>query len=99
MKTMTEHTEDSGEPSSTAGGIASPNRNGNHLHVVKGSSTARDDQNAPEKNRDTSVLGFLKSMISGKSETTLHEALKEFVADGDGLGARQSLAPDERTLI
>lgn len=99
MKIMTEYTEDSGEPSSTAGGTAPLNRNGNHLHVVKGSSTARDDHNAPEKNRDSSVLGFLKSMIAGKSETTLHEALKEFVADGDGLGARQSLAADERTLI
>lgn len=99
MKTMTEYTEDTGEPSSTAGGTAL-HHNGNHLHVVKGSSSVREDYNAPaEKHRDASVLSFLKSMITGKHETTLHEALKEYVADGDGLGARQSLAPDERTLI
>ena len=99
MKTMTEYTEDTGEPSSTAGGTALLHRNGNHLQVVKGNSSVREDQNAlAEKTRDGSIFSFLKSMITGKPETTLHEALKEYVADGDGMGA-QSLAQNERTLI
>lgn len=101
MKNMTDKKDDTGDPSSTAGATP-PQKNGSHLQVVKGSSTSREDHNGHgEKHRDqTTFMGFLKSMISGKSETNLHEALKEFVAaDGDDNGTPPSLAPDERTLI
>ncbi len=101
MKNMTDKKDDTGEPSSTAGG-ATLEKNGNHLHVVKGGSTAREDQNGHgEKHREHApLMGFLKSLITGKTETTLHEALKEYVAsDADDNGVPPSLAADERTLI
>lgn len=94
MKNMTEQTDD---PSSPTGGTLTQ-RNA-HLHVVKGNGTARDESHGPERHRDASIIGFLKGLISGKPESSLHDALKEYVADGDSGDGPQSLAADERTLI
>ncbi len=92
---MTEQTDD---PPSPTGDIPAHHSKQN-LHVVKGSNTARDETNTPDRHRDASLMGFLKGLISGKSESSLHDALKEYVADGDTGNGPQSLAPDERTLI
>ena len=94
MKNMTEQTDDPLSP--TGGTLAQRNVN---LHVVKGNGSAREDHTAPDKHRDASLIGFLKGLISGKSESNLHDALKEYVADGDAGNGPQSLDPDERALI
>jgi len=91
---MTEQTDDPSSP--TGGALAQRNA---HLQVVKSNGTARDESPGPERHRDASIIGFLKGLISGKSESSLHDALKEYVADGDSGDGPQSLAADERTLI
>lgn len=67
-----------------------PSPDGRHLHLVR----EDDDQNHKQQ-RDHSLLGFLKSLIGGKSETHLHEALKEFVDEGDDA----PLSGQERALL
>ena len=91
MHTMTEKTETDTEPSSSTTDQAwEP-----HLHLVRQNGNGESDSAAT---RDTSLFGFLKSLIGGKSEKTLHDALKEFVTDVEGI-ENQSLDAGERALI
>jgi CBS domain containing-hemolysin-like protein len=81
-KTMTDKIDTSDDPSS----ITAP-KPGAQLHLVS---------NEPDtKPQGLSLTGFLKGLISGRSETTLHEALKEFVDEDD----TTPLTPEERHLI
>jgi magnesium and cobalt transporter len=80
MHNMTEH-KDTDSPSSDG------DHKIGHLHIVR-------ENEATQK--ETSLFGFIKTMIGGKSETTLHQALKEFVAEDE---ENQSLDADERVLI
>lgn len=84
MHTMTDNSDDTGEPSSPAGDQKT------HLHLVK--ANADDAQIKP---KDSSLIGFIKSLVGNKSESTLHEALKEFVADDDSA----PISAEERTMI
>lgn len=85
MQDMTKNKDTSDDPSSiTDGG----KQKASHLHVV------RPDEHI--STRELSLIGKLKSLISGKSETTLHQTLSDFVAEDE---ENKSLASDERLLI
>lgn len=85
MMNMTDKKEPDAEPSNPGSG---PQKT-SHLHVV------REDETVIA--RETTLLGFVKNMLGGgKSETSLHQTLKEFVDDDE---VEQSLASDERLLI
>jgi magnesium and cobalt transporter len=71
---MTDKTDNSDDPSS----ITAP-KNGAQLHLVPEHEHGEPDA----KPQSLSLTGFLKGLISGKSESTLHEALKEFVDEDD----------------
>lgn len=79
---MTDESPDPADPSSPS------SEHKSHLQLVNTPLPA-------PKAKDSSLIGFLKSLIAGKSETTLHEALKEFVAEDDST----PLSEDERSLI
>jgi len=86
MHNMTDHKEPTEDPSSTTGGEP---LKGSHLHIV------REDEVIARREAPT-ILGFLKGLISGKEEQSLHKTLTDFVADDEDI---KSLASDERLLI
>lgn len=85
---MTNMTEDSEKPLST---------NGARLHVVRpaAATPAREMHPLPQVDKPQRI-GFLKALLGRKPETTLHEALKEFVAESPG---KSETRDDERALI
>jgi CBS domain containing-hemolysin-like protein len=69
---------------------------GRKLHVVHPDTPAE----APAKERaNPGLTDWLKTMIKGKSDTTLREALEEYIEDAEGDGSLTSLNVQEKALI
>ena len=87
MMIMTEKSNTTDDPSSPTGAFPA------HLHLVAEESA----EGEKKKTKDGSIFGFLKTLVKGKSESDLHSALKEYVADLENNEA--DIPADERTLI
>lgn len=86
MMTMTTESTGSEDPLST--GARAP-----HLHLVTESGIAASNG----ESKDKSLFGFIRSMIKGKAENEIHDALKEFADDYES-GVTE-IAADERAMI
>ena len=82
MHIMTDKSEDTSEPPSPGADHKA------HLHVVK--------PNEEPKPKDSTLAGFIKSLVGVKEEASLHDALKELAPEDV---SDEPLSEEERSLI
>lgn len=80
--------EDSGEPPSSGAPVTQKNGNG-----------ANGDGTATNRESDKGLFGFVKSVLKGKSEPTLREAIEEFMEEAHENGHSTLVSIQEHTLI
>ncbi len=69
------------------------------LHIVQ-TPEQQNNPEAPIKERFApGVVDWLKTMVKGKSDTTLREALEEYIEEAEADGSLASLNGQERSLI